>query len=65
LSYRKSDLQIRFLDTNENNIVWSDPIEMLRFKKLKGQLSCGYTNLLATLDNSFLITYSDFRRRDG
>ena len=64
LSYGRPGVQVRFLDTKEDNLVWSDLIEMLRFKNLKGQVSCGYTNLLATSENSFLIVYSDFRSRD-
>jgi len=32
---------------------------------LKGQVSCGYTNLLAIDENKFLIVYSDFRSRDA
>ncbi|TCI91745.1 sialidase family protein [Tenacibaculum sp. M341] len=64
LSYGRPGVQVRFLDTKKEELEWSDPIEMLRVNGLKGQVSCGYTNLVAMSENEFLIVYSDFRSRD-
>ena len=54
-------VQIRFsLDGKGEK--WTDPFEMLPYTDLepKEQVTCGYARLLATGDNSFIVTYSDF-----
>jgi len=40
---------------------WTDPFEMLPFGNEKDQVSCGYTELLATGRDRFLLIYFDFR----
>jgi len=40
---------------------WTDPFEMLPFDNEKATVSCGYTGLLATGPDSFLLIYSDFK----
>lgn len=64
LSSGRPGVQLRFANSRDANFTWSDPIEMLRFEKLRGQVSCGYTELLPLSESSFLVVYSDFRSRD-
>lgn len=64
LSYGRPGVQVRFLNTNDTSLEWSDPIELLRVKGLRGQVSCGYTSMLPLSEDKFLIVYSDFRSRD-
>jgi len=41
---------------------WTDPFEMLPFKnESESAISCGYTDLLATGPDKFLVIYSDFK----
>ncbi|TAN01346.1 MAG: exo-alpha-sialidase [Chitinophagaceae bacterium] len=59
LSSGRPGVQLRFsLDGKGDE--WTDPFEMLPYKEGEGAVSCGYTGLLATGKNSFLIIYSDF-----
>jgi hypothetical protein len=58
-------VQLRF---STNGKEWSDAFEMLPFTMnlaeemtWRGAVSCGYTELLATGPNSFLLVYSDFK----
>lgn len=53
-------VQIRF-STDGKGEVWSNPFEMLPWIDYKDQVSCGYTSLLATGPDRFMIVYSDFR----
>lgn len=39
---------------------WTDPFEMLPWDNEKQTVSCGYTEVIATGPNSFLLAYSDF-----
>lgn len=64
LASGRPGVQIRFLLDGETP-KWTDAFEMLRFEGLKGQVSCGYTGLLALDDNRLLVVYSDFRSRDA
>lgn len=61
-------VQLRFTKTGENNS-WTDPFEMLPYESNSMELlylvSCGYTGLLATGPNKFLIIYSDFRYKNS
>ncbi len=64
LTSGRPGVQMRFLLDNGSS-EWTDAFEMLRFKDLKGQVSCGYTGLLALDKNRLLVVYSDFRSRDA
>ncbi|MRS60452.1 sialidase family protein [Larkinella terrae] len=54
-------VQIRFSNDGKGKS-WTNAFEMLPFgpNSTYDQVSCGYTGLLPTGDNSFLIVYSDF-----
>jgi hypothetical protein len=60
-------VQLRFTKTGANDS-WTDPFEMLPYEsksmQVIYQVSCGYTALLATGDNKFLMIYSDFRYKN-
>jgi hypothetical protein len=60
LSSGRPGVQLRFTMDGK---VWSDPLELLPIEsgKQPDQISCGYTSLLATGPDRFLIIYSDFR----
>jgi hypothetical protein len=60
LSSGRPGVQLRFTLDGK---VWSDPLEMLPIDSDKNpdHISCGYTDLLATGPDRFLIIYSDFR----
>lgn len=64
LSSGRPGVQLRFTKTGENGS-WTDPFEMLPYEnnymQVQYLVSCGYTGLLETGPNSFLIIYSDFR----
>lgn len=60
LASGRPGVQLRF-STDESGTKWSDPFEMLPYKDQKDEVSCGYTGLMATGPNSFLIVYSDFK----
>lgn len=62
LSYGRPGVQLRF--SNNKGETWSDPLNLLRFEGIKGQVSCGYTGMLKLDDNSFIIVYSDFKTKD-
>jgi hypothetical protein len=53
-------VQIRFSNDGEGK-VWTDAFEMMPYKDYDDQVSCGYTGLLATGPDRFLIVYSDFK----
>ena len=60
LASGRPGVQIRFsTDSKAEN--WSDPFEMLPFSNEKDPVSCGYTELLATGPDTFLVIYSDFK----
>ena len=40
---------------------WTEPFELVPYAHEKEQVSCGYTSLLATGRDRFLIIYSDFK----
>lgn len=63
LSSGRAGVQLRF-NIEGDGEKWSDPFEMLRFKGIKGQVSCGYTGLLLTDKNRFLLVYSDFKNKN-
>jgi len=61
LASGRPGVQLRFC-TDGKGQRWTDPFEMLPFKNEKeAAVSCGYTGLLATGPDSFLLIYSDFK----
>lgn len=62
-------VQLRF---SANGKEWSDAFEMMPFSSdlaaemtWKGAVSCGYTELLASGPDSFLIVFSDFKHKNA
>lgn len=53
-------VQLR-LCTDGKGEKWTDPFEMLPYENETEAVSCGYTELLVTGEDSFLMIYSDFR----
>jgi hypothetical protein len=63
LSYGRPGVHLRF-SLDGTGETWSDPITVVKGDLLKPQAdSCGYTNLLALDDNSFLLTYNEMKYR--
>lgn len=60
LSSGRPGVQLRFSNDGKGR-EWTNAFEMLPYENYKDQVSCGYTGLLATSPNSFLIVYSDFK----
>lgn len=59
LASGRPGVQLRFC-TDGKGEKWTDPFEMLPWEKGKDAVSCGYTELLASGPDSFLLIYSDF-----
>ena len=53
-------VQLRF-SANGKDKAWTEPFEMLPYENEKDQVSCGYTGLISTGPDSFLIILSDFK----
>lgn len=68
LSAGRPGIQLRFSKTGLNDS-WTDPFEMLPYDSHSLQeqylVTCGYTGLLATGPNRFLMIYSDFRYKNA
>lgn len=60
LASGRPGVQLRFSNDGKGEI-WSDPFEMLPWIDYKDQVSCGYTGLLPTGPDRFMVVYSDFR----
>lgn len=60
LSTGRPGVQLRFSNDGKGQ-VWSNAFEMLPYIDYKDQVSCGYTGLLPTGPDRFLLVYSDFR----
>ena len=60
LASGRPGVQLRF-STDGHGAKWSDPFELLPYKNEKEEVSCGYTGLIATGPDRFLIVYSDFK----
>ena len=61
LASGRPGVQIRFSIDGKGE-KWTDPFEMLPpINTVTGWASCGYTDLLATGSDSFLVIYSDFK----
>lgn len=63
LTSGRPGVQVRF-NIEGDAVTWTDSFEMVRFKGLQGQASCGYTGMIPLSHNSFLLVYSDFKNRD-
>ncbi|MBN1492007.1 MAG: exo-alpha-sialidase [Phycisphaerae bacterium] len=59
LSAGRPGVQLRFCTDGEGN-VWTDAFEMLAYTSDNDSVSCGYTALLVTGPDRFLLAYSDF-----
>lgn len=64
LAAGRPGVQLRFSNDGEGK-TWSDAFEMLPYKNYSDQVSCGYTQLVATGPDRFLIVYSDFAYRNN
>lgn len=62
LSSGRPGVQVRF-STDGKGKQWTDPFEMVP-RSPDGADTCGYTSLLATGPDSFIIAYSDFKHRN-
>jgi hypothetical protein len=60
LSSGRPGVQLRFCADGKGRS-WTKPFELLPYANEKEQVSCGYTSLLATGPDRFLIIYSDFK----
>ena len=60
LSSGRPGVQLRFCAEGRGT-AWSEPLELLPYANEKEEVSCGYTSLLATGPDRFLIIYSDFK----
>jgi hypothetical protein len=60
LSSGRPGVQLRFC-ADGGGKTWTEPLELLPYAREKEQVSCGYTSLLATGPDRFLIIYSDFK----
>ena len=60
LSSGRPGVQLRFCADGRGK-TWTKPYELLPFGDGKETVSCGYTALLATGPDRFLIIYSDFK----
>jgi hypothetical protein len=60
LSSGRPGVQLRFC-ADGGGKTWTEPFELLPYAHEKDQVSCGYTSLLATGPERFLIIYSDFK----
>ncbi len=63
LASGRPGVQLRFSIDGKGE-KWTDPFEMLPFKNEKETVSCGYTELLRTGFDRFLVIYSDFKYRN-
>ena len=59
LSSGRPGVQLRF-SNDGNGKVCTNPFELLPYESYKKYVSCGYTGLLATGPDRFLIVFSDF-----
>jgi hypothetical protein len=59
LASGRPGVQLRF-SNDARGEKWTDALELLPYKNEKDQVSCGYTGLIATGPDRFIIVYSDF-----
>ena len=60
LASGRPGVQLRF-STDGQGATWTDPLELFPYYNADQHTSCGYTSLLATGPDRFLMVYSDFR----
>jgi len=60
LASGRPGIQLRFA-IDEKGETWTDPIEMLPFENIEGEVSCGYPDIVQAGPNSFQLIYSDFK----
>lgn len=60
MSSGRPGVQLRFSTDGEGK-TWTDAFEMMPYKNYADQVSCGYTGLLPTGPDRFLVVYSDFK----
>ncbi|MCE5345233.1 MAG: glycoside hydrolase [Bacteroidales bacterium] len=60
LASGRPGIQLRFC-TDGKGEKWTDPFEMLPFENMKSDVSCGYTEIIPSGPDSFLLIYSDFK----
>jgi hypothetical protein len=64
LSSGRPGVQLRFCADGRGK-TWTKPIELLPYNDETTAVSCGYTSLLATGPDRFLIIYSDFKYQNA
>lgn len=64
LASGRPGVQLRFSQA-EKGEEWTEPFELLQYKNVKNAITSGYTRLLSTGKNSFLIIYDDFEYRNS
>jgi hypothetical protein len=62
LASGRPGVQLRFC-TDGKGEKWTDPFEMLPFENEKDAVSCGYTEIIPSGPDSFILIYSDFKHR--
>ena len=62
LSSGRPGVQLRFC-ADGNGKTWTQPLELMPYANEKDAVSCGYTSLLATSPDRFLVIYSDFKHQ--
>ncbi len=60
LASGRPGVQLRFSIDGKGDI-WTDPFQILPYDDKKEQVSCGYTEIIATGHDRFLLIYSDFK----
>jgi len=63
LSTGRPGVQLRFCAGGKGRR-WTVPLEVLPYKNENDQVTCGYTGLLASGPDRFLLVYSDFKHLD-
>lgn len=64
LASGRPGLQLRFSFDGKGE-KWTDPFEMLPYNGWKESVTCGYSRLLPTGPDSFIVVYSDFKHPVG
>jgi hypothetical protein len=62
LASGRPGVQLRFC-TDGQGEKWTDPFEMLPFENEKEAVSCGYTEIIPSGSDKFLLIYSDFTHK--
>jgi hypothetical protein len=62
LASGRPGVQLRFC-TDGQGEKWTDPFEMLPFENEKEAVSCGYTEIIPSGRDKFLLIYSDFKHK--